>query len=217
MSDQFNQDDPVLLEPIQAAQAVHRAPESAEPSNPDAVRETAPHSVVPTVGEANGPTGEILEFDPDDTSHRMWAFMLGITSIIFGFIALIGSLISVIGGAALWVAIPGLVTGALGLFHSRHLPSAVTVPMLGTFLAVIATVNSMNASRSGGELSGLGIGGDANAVQQQVEQIMGGNGNGGKQGGPLNGLPSTQESLDNIRKYKNAVDGLLDGSFMKEK
>jgi len=157
----------------------------------------------------------MLEYDPDDTSHRMWAFMLGITSIIFGFIALIGSFISVIGGAALWVAIPGLVTGALGLFHSRHLPSAVTVPMLGTFLAVIATVNSMNASRSPGVLSGLG--GDLDSVNERVEQIIGGHGNGEKQGGPLNGLPSTQESLDNIREYKKTIDGLLDGSFMKEK
>lgn len=217
MSDQFNQDDPVLLEPIQAAQAVHHPSESTETAVPDAARESAPHSIVPTVGEANGPTGEMLEYDPDDTSHRMWAFMLGITSIIFGFIALIGSFISVIGGAALWVAIPGLVTGALGLFHSRQLPSAVTVPMLGTFLAVIATVNSMNANRSDGALGGLGIGGDANSVQEQVEQIIGGNGNGGKQSGPLNGLPSTQESLDNIREYKKTVDGLLDGSFMKEK
>ena len=215
MSDQFNQDDPVLLEPIQAAQTLHHPPESTEPAVPDAARESAPHSIVPTVGEANGPTGEMLEYDPDDTSHRMWAFMLGITSIIFGFIALIGSLISVIGGAALWVAIPGLVTGALGLFHSRHLPSAVTVPMLGTFLAVIATVNSMNASRSAGVLSGLG--GDLDSVNERVEQIIGGNGNGEKQGGPLNGLPSTQESLDNIREYKKTVDGLLDGSFMKEK
>ena len=162
MSDQFNQDDPVLLEPIQAAQTLHHPPESTEPAVLDAARESAPHSIVPTVGEANGPTGEMLEYDPDDTSHRMWAFMLGITSIIFGFIALIGSFISVIGGAALWVAIPGLVTGALGLFHSRHLPSAVTVPMLGTFLAVIATVNSMNASRSAGVLSGLG--GDLDSV-----------------------------------------------------
>ena len=141
--------------------------------------------------------------------------MLGITSIIFGFIALIGSFISVIGGAALWVAIPGLVTGALGLFHSRHLPSAVTVPMLGTFLAVIATVNSMNAGRSPGVLSGLG--GDLDSANERVEQIIGGNGNGEKQGGPLNGLPSTQESLDNIREYKKTVDGLLDGSFMKDK
>ena len=215
MSDQFNQDDPVLLEPIQAAQTLHHPPESTEPAVLDAARESAPHSIVPTVGEANGPTGEMLEYDPDDTSHRMWAFMLGITSIIFGFIALIGSLISVIGGAALWVAIPGLVTGALGLFHSRHLPSAVTVPMLGTFLAVIATVNSMNASRSAGVLSGLD--GDIDSVNERVEQIIGGNGNGEKQGGPLNGLPSTQESLDNIREYKKALDGLLDGSFMKEK
>ncbi|HCP85774.1 MAG TPA: hypothetical protein DIT88_15330 [Planctomycetaceae bacterium] len=215
MSDQFNQDDPVLLEPIQAAQTLHHPPESTEPAVLGAARESAPHSIVPTVGEANGPTGEMLEYDPDDTSHRMWAFMLGITSIIFGFIALIGSFISVIGGAALWVAIPGLVTGALGLFHSRHLPSAVTVPMLGTFLAVIATVNSMNASRSPGVLSGLG--GDLDSANERVEQIIGGNGNGEKQGGPLNGLPSTQESLDNIREYKKALDGLLDGSFMNEK
>ena len=215
MSDQFNQDDPVLLEPIQAAQTLHHPSESTEPAVLDAARESAPHSIVPTVGEANGPTGEMLEYDPDDTSHRMWAFMLGITSIIFGFIALIGSFISVIGGAALWVAIPGLVTGALGLFHSRHLPSAVTVPMLGTFLAVIATVNSMNAGRSPGVLSGLG--GELESVNEWGEQIIGGNGNGEKQGGPLNGLPSTQESLDNIREYKKTVDGLLDGSFMKEK
>ena len=215
MNDPFNQDDPVLLEPVQAAQALQHPPESTEPAVLDAAPESAPHSIVPTVGEANGPTGEMLEYDPDDTSHRMWAFMLGITSIIFGFIALIGSLISVIGGAALWVAIPGLVTGALGLFHSRHLPSAVTVPMLGTFLAVIATVNSMNASRSAGILSGLG--GDIDSVNERVEQIIGGNGNGEKQGRPLNGLPSTQESLDNIREYKKTVDGLLDGSFMKEK
>ena len=55
------------------------------------------------------------------------------------------------------------------------------------------------------------------AQRTAVEQIIGGNGNGEKQGGPLNGLPSTQESLDNIREYKKTIDGLLDGSFMKEK
>ena len=73
----------------------------------------------------------------------------------------------------------------------------------------------MNASRSAGVLSGLD--GDIDSVNERVEQIIGGNGNGEKQGGPLNGLPSTQESLDNIREYKKTVDGLLDGSFMKEK
>ena len=50
-------------------------------------------------------------------------------------------------------------------------------------------------------------------VDRSVEQIISGNRNGQKQ----DGLPSTQESLDNIREYKKTVDGLLDGSVMKEK
>ena len=168
MNENLQQEDPVLLEPVQAGGAVPQTPQVAEA----AVEAVATNRVVTMVGDADGPTGEMVDQDPDDMSHRMWAFMLGVTSIIFGFIALIGSLISVIGGAALWVAIPGLIAGALGLFHSRHLPSAVTIPMLGTFLAVIATVNSMNSGRSAGGLGDLGIGGDTDAnVQEQVQQM----------------------------------------------